>query len=69
MRHRLRCIGGIAESHHLITNKGPIDVDVVPNTLVYIRVPVQDKLCWGAKVVFKPEPGFYIGKRKPTRRE
>jgi hypothetical protein len=53
----------------LITNKGPIDVDVVPNTLVYIRVPVQDKLCWGAKVVFKPEPGFYIGKRKPTRRD
>lgn len=69
MRHRLRCIGGPSESHHVTSNKGPIEMDVIPNTVVFLKVPVQDKLCWGARLVFRPEPGFYIPKRKPTRRE
>ena len=68
MRHKLRCIGG-TESHHETNTKGPIDVDVIPNTVVFIKVPVQDKLCWGARLQFKPEPGFYIPNRKATRRE
>lgn len=33
-------------------------MDVIPNTYVYIRVPVQDKLVYQAKLKFYPEPGF-----------
>jgi hypothetical protein len=40
LRHKLRCIGGTDESHLLVSNKGPTEVDVIPNTYVYIRVPV-----------------------------
>jgi hypothetical protein len=40
LKHKLRCIGGTDESHILVTNKGPTEVDVIPNTYVYIRVPV-----------------------------
>lgn len=41
LKHKLRCIGGTDESHYLVTNKGPSEVDVIPNTYVYCRIPVQ----------------------------
>lgn len=40
MRHKLRCIGGTDESHIIVSNKGKTEIDVIPNTYVYIRVPV-----------------------------
>ena len=68
MKHRLRQIGGTEESHYEVETKSA-EVDVIPNEYVYIRVPVKDRLVYGAKLRFQPEPGFYIGKRKPTRIE
>lgn len=58
MKHKLRMIGGTDESHIYVGSKGPVDVDVIPNTYVYIRVPVQDRLVYQAKLKFWPEPGF-----------
>lgn len=69
MRHKLRCIGGTDESHIIVSNKGKAEVDVIPNTIVYIRVPVHDKLVYKARLVFEPEPGHFIGKTKMTRKD
>lgn len=40
MRHKLRCIGGTDEKHIIVSNKGKTEIDVIPNTYVYIRIPV-----------------------------
>ena len=44
MRHKLRCIGGTDESHTLITNKKYEEVDVIPNTYVFAKVPLLGQL-------------------------
>lgn len=69
MRHKLKCIGGSDESHTTVTNKGRIEIDVIPSTYIYVKVPVQGQLTMNAKLIIEYEPGSYVSKKNARRRD
>ena len=67
MKHKLKCIGGSEESHSLITTKGRVEVDVIPNTYIYAKVLVKDQLLQGAKLTIEYDEGTYCSNQRRRR--